>query len=106
MPALLALSLIVGGAVALAFALPPFAMGLLAAAIGATIALDSPPDAITVREAILMQLGMFFGATVFFWGVIEAASLLRRPWQQIGIRVLGSWIAASALLGLALRFAR
>lgn len=27
---------------------------------------------------------------------------LHKPWQRIGIRVFGSWIAASALLVLAL----
>ena len=29
-----------------------------------------------------------------------------RPWQRIGLRSVGSWIAASAILVLALRFAR
>jgi hypothetical protein len=34
------------------------------------------------------------------------ASHAARPWQQIGVRVIGSWIAASAILVLALRLAR
>ena len=29
-----------------------------------------------------------------------------RPWQRIGVRIVGSWIAASAILVLALRLAR
>jgi hypothetical protein len=29
-----------------------------------------------------------------------------RPWQRIGLRVACSWIAASAILALALRFVR
>jgi hypothetical protein len=33
-------------------------------------------------------------------------SRLRRHWQRIGIRIAGSWIAASAILVLALRFLR
>ena len=34
------------------------------------------------------------------------ASRLTRDWQRIGVRIVGSWIAASAILVLALRFAR
>jgi hypothetical protein len=38
--------------------------------------------------------------------VIAAVSWLTRDWQRIGVRVLGSWTAASALLAIAVRFAR
>ena len=30
----------------------------------------------------------------------------KRSWQRIGVRIVGSWIAASAILVLALRLAR
>jgi len=32
--------------------------------------------------------------------------MLCREWQRIGVRILGSWIAASAIMGLALRLTR
>jgi hypothetical protein len=32
-------------------------------------------------------------------------SRLRRDWQRIGLRIAGSWISASAVMVLALRFA-
>ena len=38
--------------------------------------------------------------------VVAAASRLTANWALIGARILGSWIAASALLVLALRFVR
>jgi urease accessory protein len=104
--ALLALAFITGAWVAMACPLPPVVTGLLAAATGAAIALDSPPDVISVREAIVIQFGTFCGATLFIMALIEGASRLRLHWQLIGVRIIGSWIAASAILVLALRFAR
>lgn len=38
--------------------------------------------------------------------VIAIATQATRPWQRIGIRIAGSWIAASAILVLALRLVR
>jgi hydrogenase/urease accessory protein HupE len=103
---LLALTLVIGALVAMEFSLPPVGASLLAAATGAALALDSPPVAISVREAIVIQLGTFCGATLLIMAVIEVTSRLRRHWQQIGVRILGSWIVASAILVLALHFAR
>jgi hypothetical protein len=37
---------------------------------------------------------------------VECASCLTRDWQRIGARIFGSWIAASAILVLALRLGR
>ncbi len=103
---LLALTLVIGALVAMAYSLPPLGVSLLAAATGAALALDSPPVAISVREAIIIQLGTFCGAALLIMAVIEGASRLRLHWQLIGVRIIGSWIAASAILVLALRFAR
>jgi len=38
--------------------------------------------------------------------VTSIATGADRPWQRIGLRVVGSWIAASAILVLALRLMR
>ena len=81
-------------------------IAVLAAASGIAIAVDSPPDAITIREAILSQLGTFCGASILLVAVIEIVSWRRHHWQRIGVRILGSWIAASAILVLALQFAK
>ena len=37
---------------------------------------------------------------------IEGASKLTRPWQRIGARVVGSWIAAAATMVLVLTVSR
>ena len=103
---LLVLALVAGVIVALARPMPPMLSGLLAAAVGGVIALDSPPEAMTVRTAIETQLGTFCGATIFLYVASKAASRLKLNWQRIGVRILGSWIAASAVLALALQLAK
>ncbi|HEY6255395.1 MAG TPA: hypothetical protein VIY51_06330 [Xanthobacteraceae bacterium] len=95
-----------GALVAAALRLPRLVLGPLAAAMGAAIGLDSPPDVISLQEAVAMLIGTGLGALIGLGLVVAGASRLARAWQQIGVRVLGSWTAASALLAIAVRFAR
>ena len=78
----------------------------LAAAIGLSLALDSPPEAISLREANITLTGTAAGASIALWAVAEVSARLVRPWQRLGARIIGSWIAASAILVLALRLVR
>ena len=71
---------------------------------GAAIGLDSPPDAILLREAMLMLVGTACGGIAVLTAIGTAASALSRPWHGIATRVAGSWIAAIAILVLALRW--
>jgi urease accessory protein len=103
---LLAAVAISGVLVAAAFRLPLLILGPLAAAMGAAIGLDSPPEVIPFQEAVAMLIGTGLGASIALGLVVEGASRMARDWQQIGVRVLGSWTAASALLAIAVRFAR
>lgn len=95
-----------GALVAAAFRLPLFILGPLAAAVGAAIGLDSPPEVVSFQEAVVMLIGTGIGASIALGLVVEGAARMARDWQQIGVRVLGSWTAASALLAIAVRFAR
>ncbi len=95
-----------GALVAAAVRLPPLVPGLLALATGAAIGLDSPPEVISVQEGVVMLIGTGLGATIALVLVVAAAARMARDWQRIGVRVLGSWTAASALLAIAVRFAR
>jgi hypothetical protein len=74
----------------------------LAAIAGATLALDSPPQAVTIAEANVMLVGTALGACLAVAVVDAIASYLTKAWQQIAVRVLASWIAASAILVLAM----
>jgi urease accessory protein len=104
--AVLMSAFVVGGLAAWARRLPEPIGCALAAAIGLSIALDSPPQVISIAEANLMLLGTGLGAAAFLVVVTACASRFRRGWHRIGLRVLGSWIAASAILVLALQWAR
>jgi urease accessory protein len=104
--ALLALAAVTGLLVALARPIPRALGVAIAAATGLTLALDSPPEALSLREANLTLLGTACGAIALLFAIAEAAARLRRGWQRTGARILGSWIAASAILVLALLLAR
>jgi len=53
-----------------------------------------------------MLIGTGFGATLLLIVAVEVASRLTVPWARIAARILGSWVAASAILTLALRLVR
>jgi hypothetical protein len=59
-----------------------------------------------VREANVVVLGTFCGAVILLLAVTKLTTLACRPSQALGVRILGSWIAASAILVLASRLAR
>ena len=103
--ALLAIAALAGGFVVLAWT-SALLGAALAFAAGGAIALNSPPHALTIPAAIVMQAGAAVAASTTLALVAFITSRAARPWQQIGVRVVGSWITASAILVLALRLAR
>jgi urease accessory protein len=103
---LLAVTAITGLLVALARSLPQGPGVLLAAAIGLSLALDSPPEALALMQANLTLLGTALGAVLLLLALLQGTARLRHYWQRVGARILGSWIAAIAMLALALRLLR
>jgi len=101
----LLLAAVMGALVALARPLPMMGGGMLAAATGLAIGLDSPPEAISISKANLALLGTALCAPTVLVALAWFASMLHRDWQRIGMRIAGSWIAASAIMVLALRLA-
>jgi hypothetical protein len=75
---------------------------ILAAAAGVGIGLDSAPDGLQRREMWLALSGTGVGGVLILSYTGGLAAMLARPWQRIGIRVAGSWTAASAGIVLAL----
>ena len=104
--ALLAFAAVTGLLVALARPLPQGLGALLAAAMGLSLALDSPPEALVVMQANLTLLGTALGAVLLLLALLQGTARLRHHWQRIGARIAGSWIAASAILVLALVLVR
>jgi hypothetical protein len=103
---LLASAALSGIGVAAAITVPRFAVGLLAAASGVALGLDSPPETVSIAMGNAMLAGTWVGGCLFLAIVVGSTARLTTAWQQIALRVLGSWIAASAILSLALRLFR
>jgi hypothetical protein len=90
---------------AAALRLPVILSALLAVVIGFATGLDSPPDSISLREAIFALVGTACAGIAAMAIAVGGATLLGRLWQGIVLRVAGAWIAAIAILVLALRWA-
>jgi hypothetical protein len=103
--ALLAAALVSGVAAAAAFPVPRGVIGSIAFVVGLALGLDSPPEAILLREAIVSLVGTWCAGVTLLAAAGAAATLLARLWNGIALRVVGSWIAATAMLVLALRWA-
>lgn len=101
-PALLGLAGLLGVAVLCDSALPRMLGAIAAAGVGAGVGLGSDPEAASGTARVLMLLGSGAGATVLMFCIVGIVHEARRPWQRIGMRVVGSWITASATLVMAL----
>ncbi|MEO1103353.1 MAG: HupE/UreJ family protein [Pseudomonadota bacterium] len=81
-------------------------LGLLAvpsaAFAGVLLGIDSAPDPGGRNEMLFSAAGVFLGATLSVLLIGGATAALARPWQKISVRALGSWVAAAALMVLAL----
>ncbi len=104
--AVLALAAITGLVLAARPDAPMVAVAILAAFTGAAILFDSVPAVPSVRETIVTLCGTAIAATTMVAAAAFASAALPAFWPRIGVRIAGSWIAASAILVLALRLAK
>jgi len=105
-PVLMGIAALSGIVVAAARPISCRAQQIVASALGGTLAFNAPPQAIRIPSAVSEQAGVAIAALVTLAAIAFVAAGADRPWQRIGLRVVGSWIAASAILVLALRLAR
>jgi hypothetical protein len=103
---LLIVAAVVAALVVLGRPVPLFIAACLAGAVGLFVPINAPPHEITIPSAIAAQIGLVTAALVTVGIVTFIAANAIRLWQRIGVRVVGSWIAASTILVLALRLAR
>ncbi len=107
-PILIALGLCVGGLVALAVPLPTWVRLAACAAAGLALGLDSGADP-GIKGVAMARMLLATGVSLLFCvGDIAFYSSRLPPsqWVQTGIRVVGSWIVAIALLMLAFSLRR
>jgi hypothetical protein len=101
---LLAVTGILGLSVAIAW-MPRSLNWALVVVAGVAFALDSKPDEVATDELIRMLIGSWLGSALALAVLAEVAFLLQRGAGSIAARILGSWIAAIAILDLSLRIA-
>ena len=100
------LAVAAAGLVVLAWDVSNWLVGVMSFATGSALPLNAPPHEITIANAVAAQAGLAVAAIAIVALVMVIAMRATRPWQRIGVRIAGSWIAASAILVLALRLAR
>jgi hydrogenase/urease accessory protein HupE len=103
---LLAATAVAGFALACARPWPTWAGAALAAGTGLSLALDSPPETLSLTKANLELAMTAIGATATVWAIALLSRWLSRPLPHLATRIVGSWTAASAVLVLALRVFR
>ena len=100
---LIGAALCVGVLIASALAGPGLLRVFIAALAGIAVALDSGVDgAPAIGTLALMLLGTWVTVVVLVANVAYYVSLCPpRQWMRIGMRILGSWLAAASVLVLA-----
>jgi urease accessory protein len=102
---LLAIAALCGLIAATGVAAPVVLTAPVALASGVALGLDSPPDSVRLGEAVAMLIGTACGGIAALAVIALLAFPMARRWQGIALRVAGSWIAATAILALAVRWA-
>lgn len=102
---LLAFGAAAGVAVAAAWRAPVPLNIALAVAVGLAVGVASGPSGVGGRAYTLMVVGTALGSIFLPSWVAIVVSAIEPPWARIAVRVLGSWLAAAALLVLSLSFA-
>jgi urease accessory protein len=103
---LLACGGLAGLLVAIARPIPLVLTGALIVVAGIALELDSVPAIISRQDTLLALAGTALGAWLALMLVAGSTVEPKHEWQRIGVRVLGSWAAASVILVLTLKFAK
>jgi len=100
--ALLGIALLCGSLVAFQWRPPVALLALVGTGLGLVMGADSGVDGLSRQQTFAALLGCWLGAVVALIVIAGVVELLKRPWQRVAVRVLGSWGVASSVLVLAL----
>lgn len=78
---------------------------VLAICVAAAVTFDSVPTVLSAQDTILSLAGTAIAVTLLLAAIAFLSAAGPHIWRRIGTRILGSWIAASAIMVLALRWA-
>ncbi|MEQ9463221.1 MAG: HupE/UreJ family protein [Haliea sp.] len=105
-PLLLLLAALTGMLVILQFSPPHPLFAAAGAAVGLLLGLDSAPEAVAPGPIAAALLGASLGAFACLLLIADLCERARHHWQQVAVRVIGSWGTASATLVFALGWLR
>lgn len=106
-PPLLGFAALVGLLVALARPLPVPLTLMIGVGMGGLLGIDSAQAELSGRAMWASLLGSGIALYLLtLYAMVFAEYFSRHAWQRIGLRVIGSWVAAAALLVLALQLSR
>jgi urease accessory protein len=100
---ILCLGAAIGLLLAADIALPAPAAGILAAAVSGAVIFDSVPPVLTVSGTASGLTGTALSAIVLIAATAILSGALPQHVRPLAIRIAGSWVAASAIMVLALR---
>ncbi|HHL18747.1 MAG TPA: hypothetical protein ENJ33_03315 [Thiothrix sp.] len=102
---LLMMSISIGMIIVTGVSIPPPVFILLGLLSGFLLGLDSSPDQLVMKEKIASLFGSGIGIYfLMLYAMALSESLSTKPWQTIAVRVIASWLSASAFMVLALHF--
>ena len=99
---ILMLATIVAIAVALHWPGPAWVRLSVAACLGVLVGLDSTPDGLAGSQLWMSLAGTWLTILLAIGALFVLCEIASRPWQRIALRVVASWMAASALIVVAL----
>jgi len=89
--------------VSLNLGIKPYGCLAIGALAGLLIGFDSAQETLSGTNKLLSLVGTFIVANLLFLYLIGLTDFCKRKaWQRVGVRIIGSWTAASALMVLAL----
>jgi hydrogenase/urease accessory protein HupE len=96
---------VLGLLVAIRPAVPVYLRATGGAVAGLLVGVDSGQTDLASAALFASLVGTWLGMCVLLLCTMGAADYLtEKPWQKIGVRIIGSWITASAVLVLSLSF--
>ncbi len=96
-------SVIIGLLVAIQPTIPLFLRAVSGAVAGLLVGVDSGQSELASAALFASLVGTWLGMCILLLCTMGAADYMKgKTWQKIGVRIIGSWITASALLVLSL----
>jgi hydrogenase/urease accessory protein HupE len=106
-PVLIGIALVAGALVALGKTLPAFVTGTIFALAALALGLDSAVETGVPISIAKTLLGTWLGLILAVADIAYYLSFFtKQKWQQVGIRVAGSWITAASFMILAFALRR